>query len=108
MCGARPSAEGNKLEGQEMPIGTFLAFLAAKHGAKYVVVFTNASHHDHPCSAMIDVTSGACPTIFRVENADVIITNTGQWMIKNENDEYVKNWKMALDYLQNPKQHKDE
>lgn len=101
MCGANPTPEGKSLEGQEMPVGTFLAFLAAKHGAKYVVVYTDASHHDNPCSAMLDVTSvGGRPTVFKVEDADVVIANTGAWMVQNKEDDWVKNWKEALEYLQ--------
>ena len=101
MCGANASHEGKSLEGQEMPIGTFLAFLAAKHGAKYIIVFTDSNHHDNPCSAMVDVTSKSYPVVFKVEEADVIIVNGGNnRMVKNKQGEWVKNWKEALAYLQ--------
>lgn len=43
-----------KYEGQEMPVGFALAFMAVRSGAKYVAIVTDIGHHDHPASAMLD------------------------------------------------------
>jgi len=47
-------SKGQKFVGQEMPIGIFLVILAAKFGAKYVGLYTDMNHHDHPASACLD------------------------------------------------------
>lgn len=49
--------ESKGLAGQEMPIGIFLALLAAKNGAKLVAVHSDSCHHSHPASACFDVFS---------------------------------------------------
>ncbi|MFA6429484.1 MAG: hypothetical protein WCV84_03215 [Patescibacteria group bacterium] len=46
--------EARQFEGQEMPFGFPLVFLAAMSGAQYIAVVTDANHHDHPMSAMLD------------------------------------------------------
>src|SRR3989344_1047378 len=63
---------------QEMPIGIFLALLAAKNGAKYVAVFTDSSHHDHPASACFDAFNKegeSRPAAFAVEGARMLLCN---------------------------------
>ncbi|MES2953293.1 MAG: hypothetical protein V4674_01910 [Patescibacteria group bacterium] len=39
----------------EMPMGIFLALMAATRGAKYVAVVTDMNHHKHPASAALDM-----------------------------------------------------
>lgn len=46
--------DGAKFVGQEMPVGIFLALLAAKNGAKLVAVHSDSCHHSHPASACFD------------------------------------------------------
>jgi len=46
--------DGEKFVGQEMPFGFPLVFLAAMSGARHVGVVTDASHHNHPFSAVLD------------------------------------------------------
>jgi CheY-like chemotaxis protein len=46
--------KGYKYIGQEMPIGTSIAFLALSKGVKRVAVVTDTNHHDHPASATFD------------------------------------------------------
>ncbi len=46
--------DGMKYVGQEMPVGFALSLMASLYGAKYVAVVTDANHHDHPASAMLD------------------------------------------------------
>jgi CheY-like chemotaxis protein len=104
--------EGAKFIGQEMPIGIFLALLAAQYGAKYVAVFSDTNHHDHPASACFDsfhkgvsflpyVDEKTGETIcdkdehivLRVNDAKLILTNKESWI------ETAKNWRKVLDYL---------
>lgn len=74
--------DGRKFVGQEMPIGIFLALLAAKAGAKHVAVFTDTDHHSHPASACFDAfnQSETSPTPFTVEGAQVLLSNTRNWV----------------------------
>lgn len=46
--------DGQKFVGQEMPLGIFIALLAAKNGVKKVAVLTDSNHHNHPASACFD------------------------------------------------------
>lgn len=103
--------------GEEMPIGIFLALLAAKADAKYVAVFTDQNHHNHPASACLDAFNfdESSPTPFVVEGAKVLLCNNRNWVghFRPENlseemsyQEYernpsvkAKNWKKVLDYL---------
>lgn len=105
------------LVGQEMPVGIFLALLAAKNGAKYVAVFTDSDHHSHPASACFDAFNEReyYPTPFMVEGAKVILSNARSWVshfrpedlakamsyeeTKNNPSVRAKNWRMLLDYL---------
>lgn len=66
------------LVGQEMPVGIFLALLAAKNGAKYVAVFTDSDHHSHPASACFDAfnpNGEGAPAPFTVNGAKVLLCN---------------------------------
>ena len=87
-------------EYQEMPVGIFLALLAAKAGAKYVAVFTDSDHHSHPASTCFDdfnPDGERRPTAFKVENAKVILTNNRSWVRRGGE----KRWHQVLDYLLN-------
>ncbi|MCR4322733.1 MAG: response regulator [Candidatus Azambacteria bacterium] len=68
---------------QEMPVGIFLALLAAKNGAKYVAVFTDSDHHSHPASACFDdfnLKGENNPTPFMVEGAKTLLSNAVSWV----------------------------
>jgi CheY-like chemotaxis protein len=43
-----------KFFGHEMPVGLVLVLLAALAGVPQVICITDASHHDHPMSAILD------------------------------------------------------
>jgi hypothetical protein len=68
--------------GQEMPVGIFLALLAAKNGAKFVAVFTDSDHHSHPASACFDDFNEheTEPTSFMVEGAKFLLCNNRNWV----------------------------
>jgi CheY-like chemotaxis protein len=70
------------LVGQEMPVGIFLALLAAKHGAKFVGLFSDASHHNHPASSCLDAFNKheRMPTPFYIGECKVILTNNRSWV----------------------------
>ena len=112
------------LVGQEMPVGIFLALLAAKNGAKYVVVFSDQSHHEHPAAACFDAFNRheVEPTPFMVGDAKILLTNNRNWVKpfcpndlsrEMEHPEYsrdrdetggkntvmAKDWRDPLDYL---------
>lgn len=111
--------DGARFVGQEMPVGIFLALLAAKNGARYVAVFTDSDHHSHPASACFDAFNKHEnePTPFTVEGARVFLSNTGNWVnhfqpenlaaemsfeerSSGENPSVrAKNWRKLLDYL---------
>lgn len=83
MPASRQSMGGNlKFIGQELPVGIFLALLAAKNGAKHVVVFTDSDHHSHPASACFDAFNrGATqPEPFAIESAQVWLVNNPNWV----------------------------
>ncbi|MDP3731047.1 MAG: hypothetical protein Q8R34_00950 [bacterium] len=64
---------GMRLAGQEMGLGTTIAFLALSKGVKLVAVITDMSHHAHPASAALD-----CFTwegTFSVGDAKVLLDN---------------------------------
>src|SRR3989338_6977513 len=66
---------------QEMPIGIFLAILAAKNGAKYVAVFTDQNHHANAASACFDaINRSPEPAPFMIEGAKVILSNAISWI----------------------------
>lgn len=85
MCGV--SGDGEKFEGQEMPIGTILAFLAIKSGCKNVAVVTDVNHHKHPASAAFDSFGGGR---FQVGDANIFLTNYGTVLVDAETFELIK------------------
>ncbi len=117
--GQQQGRSGEAFIGKEMPVGIFIALLAAvKGGAKYVAVLTDSNHHAHPASACFDPfnQSGIKPTPFTVERSAVIICNNTNWVAKYDPsnlskelsyEEYcgrtdvvsAKNWRALLDYL---------
>lgn len=70
--------KGMKFVGQEMPVGIFLALLAAKNGAKHVAVFTDSDHHAHPASACFDSFNEGkyMSVVLPVAGAQVILVNS--------------------------------
>jgi CheY-like chemotaxis protein len=46
-----------KVIGSEFPAGIFIALVAARAGVKNIRIITDASHHDHPATALIDYIS---------------------------------------------------
>jgi hypothetical protein len=87
MCGAGGS--GEKMEGQEMPIGTILAFLALKNGCKNVAIVTDLNHHKHPASAAFDWFGGK--KRFQVGDANIFFTNYGEAYADQETFELIDN-----------------
>lgn len=94
------------LVGQEMPVGIFLALLAAKNGAKYVAVFTDSDHHSHPASACFDAFNKGenQPIPLTVEGAKVLLCNNRSWVENIRDDKHqivgrIKYWHKLLDYL---------
>ena len=65
-----------------MPIGVFLALLAAKNGAKFVAVFSDANHHCHPASQCFDSFNSheSSPDPFTVEKSKVFFCNNRNWV----------------------------
>lgn len=63
--------DGEEFIGQEMPLGTSLAFLALSQGIKLVAVVTDTNHHNHPASATFDVFR----KVFSIGDAKVFLTN---------------------------------
>jgi len=68
--------------GEEMPVGIFIGLLAAvKARAKYVAVFTDSNHHEHPASACFDAFGGESkPKSFKVEDSTVLLCNNRSWV----------------------------
>lgn len=68
--------------GEEMPVGIFIGLLAAvKARVKYVAVFTDSNHHDHPASACFDAFGGESqPESFKVEDSRVLLCNNRSWV----------------------------
>lgn len=97
--------DGMGLAGMEMPVGIFLALLAAKNGAKFVAVLTDSNHHQHPASACLDPFNKheVLPTPFVVEGAKVLLTNNFRWCgAKIQTKEGLltaKAWDKLLNYL---------
>jgi CheY-like chemotaxis protein len=94
--------EAMDFAGKEMPIGIFLALLAAKHGARYVAVHTDSDHHSHPASTCFDAfnphrdgwVGERRPTSFTVEGARVLLSNNREWIGGGG-----KRWDLLLEYL---------
>lgn len=88
------SDEHRHLAGQEMPIGTTLAFLALKQGVKRVAVVTDTNHHHNPASAALDVMCSS----FSIGDARMYMTNS--W--SHEHYGSAKPWGSVLTVLLNP------
>ena len=74
---------GKEIAKQELPVGIFLALLAAKNGAKHVAVFTDSNHHSHPASACFDVFNPQGeikPQPLMVEGAKLFLCNSRNWV----------------------------
>ena len=54
----RQGGEGERLVGQEMPLGMNLALLAAVRGVPTTIVVSDKDHHSHPASAALDYLGG--------------------------------------------------
>jgi CheY-like chemotaxis protein len=80
--GQMQGSSGRDLVGQEMPVGIFLALLAAKNGAKHVAVFTDSDHHQHPASACFDAFNRleGSPDIFQIAGANLLLCNASWWI----------------------------
>jgi CheY-like chemotaxis protein len=70
------------LVGEEMPVGIFIALLAAKNNVKKVAVLTDSNHHEHPASSCLDAFNAGEvePTAFTVGNGKIILTNNRNWI----------------------------
>ena len=111
--------EGLMFTGEQMPVGIFLALLAAQNMFPYVAVFTNHNHHRHPASACIDDLNPLDqmePSILNMNSSKLMMANSAEWLdqrdpndlsrtidiqekINREDLVEVKNWQIALDYL---------
>lgn len=111
--------DGYQFIGQEMPVGVFIALLAAAKGkVKHVAVFTDSDHHSHPASACFDRFNEGegNPTPFMVNGCKFLLSNSRGWVnhfdpndlakelkyeeYKGRSDTVrAKNWKALLDYL---------
>jgi CheY-like chemotaxis protein len=108
--------KGWDFAGQEMPVGIFLALLAAQKGAKYVAIFTDGGHHDHPAFACLDAFSSSQRELvpFMVAGAKTVLCNFPGWIewfppdnLTQRLESYAgnpphvvaKNWKKLLDEL---------
>ncbi len=111
-------SNGAPYVGQEMPVGIFLALLAAKSGVKHVALFTDSDHHSHPASACFDAfnpNGEDTPTPLHVEGADVLLCNNRNWIGHFKPDDFcqqvecwwegnepsvaAKDWLSLLNYL---------
>lgn len=102
--GQNQGYDGKQFVGQEMPVGIFLALLAAKNGAKYVAVFTDSGHHDHPASACFDAFNGGGlnPKPLMIEGAQLFLCNNPNWV-----EDGIKDWKKLLDYMLGKEEEED-
>ncbi len=106
--------------GQEMPIGMFLALIAAKNGAKYVGLLTDTNHHAHPASECLDGVrswDNWGPARYDINGAKVVFCNNDFVSVYSPTDlatpleyteyskisgwENAKNWSAFLKYLLN-------
>lgn len=73
-----------QFEGMSLPIGIFLALLAAKNGSqvRHVAVFTDADHHSHPASAVMDAFNPheSEPAALEVSGAKLWLVNNRAWV----------------------------
>jgi CheY-like chemotaxis protein len=87
----------DQILGELIPYGLLLYSEAARCGAKHVAVVTNLNHHTDPIANAFDT---FCHNSIRVENAVVKFMHAPMTSI---NGEYAKDWKEALERLQNNK-----
>ena len=85
--------EGLSHLGQPLAVGYPLAVLLAAEGIRYVAVATDASHHDHPASALMDWMSG---TEFNVNGNRVRFMHAP---MKQIDGAWVKDWPEVLKRL---------
>lgn len=116
----RTQGPNSRGAGEEMPVGVFIALLAAKTGAKYAAVFTDSDHHSHPASACFDPFNDkggeTQPTALMVEGCKVFLVNNRNWVDEFDPNDLLtpltydqakgckdtvraKNWKALLDYI---------
>jgi len=79
--------------GKEMPIGIFLALLAARHGVKLVGVFSDQCHHDHPASACFDAMNDndeGAPLPLSVAKSKLVLCNCRNWVSEFQPDDFTK------------------
>lgn len=126
-CGGREQRCPSHLVGTEMPVGIFLALLAAKNGKCRVGLLTHHNHHQHPTSAAIDPFNFEKkgeqrrgenrPVAFPVGQSLLMLSNNNLWIglfdksdlttpIKayfggaiTDNQVVAKDWKNMLEYL---------
>jgi len=84
----------------DMPIGIFLALLAALNGGvKYVGMLTDMNHHQHPAAACVNNLNGGQwgegePRPHMIGNAKVVFSNNRSWIVNGEKD-----WAALLGYV---------
>lgn len=69
------SPKGKSLARRELPVGIFLALLAARGGAAYVAVVTEKRHQDHPASACFEAFNSSIFLPLQVEGAKIVLFN---------------------------------
>jgi len=88
-----------KYVGQEMPLGTIIAFLAIKNGVKHVGVITDASHHSHPASAALDELGGYDGEPFGIGNVRILFASNFLNFGPKLKHQGIKNWEKAVEVL---------
>lgn len=75
-------SDDNPLVGREMPVGVFLALLAIKNNVKYVAVFTDSNHHDHPASTCFDAINNysSSPRPITIGKSYLAMCNYTNWI----------------------------
>lgn len=102
-------ALSKNLIGIESDSGVYLALLAAVNGAKYVGVLTDASHHNHPSSACIDLLMAhpwelkeikvADSKLFLSNDMELVKSSCKEDLTKNCDKCDQKNWECGKAYL---------
>jgi len=90
--------KGNNYVGQEMPLGTVIAFLAIKIGVKHVGVITDLNHHNHPASASLDALGGYSGRPFDIGDTRIVFASNFTNFVE-ELEVEVKDWKKAVQVL---------
>jgi len=112
--------DARRYVGEEMSLGTTIAFLAIKNGMKRIGVITDANHHAHPASAALDKLGGCGGEPFNIGDVRVLFASnfimgpvhpdTGVPLTEQEqeairgydgwkNYPYTKNWQKAVRVL---------